>query len=1378
MRFRPAICFISLSLLLSSAAAQNIMPDPGFESTGIAGEAHSGKKAGYIRVGDKVHWRALDVPLKVEPFATYKVSGWVKATVSTGRLVALHGYAWNSFDWRFGCGVPIKKGTDWKHVETSFVSPDETFNFSPLAFYDAADSEAWIDDVVVEKVKPPVETMTPLTTKAALSNEEIQLLARYYVSIGKRPRLNDLLGRTTDRYTIADLYCLLAKTAPSDDERRRCLLKMIEYGAPAYANGFTRIEELLKTPEERTEVAKELVSSHPGSAASAWGYYVLAKCDFEESKKAGNTAAEKAMLEQALAAARRAAEDCPQKVSRFARFRENIAALTGRIEDALASVEERRKQLGSCEVTIEGTPLTAENYTIVIGRDASRSEQHAATELQKYIEKISGRVVPIKSDDDDIGTRMILVGNSSKLKELGLDIDFDDLGDEGFVMKTAGGNLVLAGGRKRGTLYSVYTFLEEYLGCGWFIPGPMCEVTPREGRFKIGKLDDRQKPSFEWRALSSVYDVEWQVKNKLDPTIRGSGAGEERGDPPVFHSYCHIFDRLIPPAKYFVPHPEYVSLVKGRRRWNGAQICTTNPDVIKICADQICQWMDEHPECRIFSICQDDGGGWCECEDCKALDTREGCVSDRLVVFFNAVARKVYEKHPDKLIYTLAYSAGIDPPLREKHIEKNIMVQICHIRYPCCHVHPIETCPKNAEYKAQVEAWAALAPILYVYDYRVDYNNYLMPYPNCYAIARDVPYYKKVGVKGIFYQGGGAALNHGMCHYLLAKLMWNHKADVKKLTDRFFERYFGRAAKPMKKYWKLLHDRVWNEDIHICLYTRPPEELFTADVLAKADEFFDEAEGAAENDLIRERVRLERLPLYWVKLYMYASGEGDRGGKVNISLDGDTLRLTREEPPDWRRDLARFIEIARKNKVTQIRENSSMGGKYIEGFVERVIGCRVHGDSEYRYLRGAEAHGGSGCIYVRGNRPGYHGGWQSHHSVVLAPDTKYKFSAWVKFNNIKDGEVSCLVLSGPARVAGPTITESCDWRLVETTFVTPDVTPLAGGVRPVVLKNEGEVWVDDVRIAPVEDPDRNIAPNPGFEASRGAEPVQWIHPSRRDFSWTEHPPISEFLQNPAGYVFKKSIYPAEHKVVTVENDKIALKLIPSLGGRIYEMVDKETGLNFTHTPDVLRSQGDWLEYGGYEEYSTNDFASPGWREPYECEVSRDGERLVARLSAKLPNGYSITRTIRITNGSKSIEIESVLKNDSDKSRRSRLRVHPILAVGGDGSGDLLYVTTAVNKAREVVLPEGKRHVAFERMDLPVGMWMLVDKKKNAALLNYFRPDEVEVCYFFRVPGVSCNLELWSRYANLAPGESLKVRHRYVLESDARKVLRKYGAGED
>src|SRR5208337_371587 len=82
-------------------------------------------------------------------------------------------------------------------------------------------------------------------------------------------------------------------------------------------------------------------------------------------------------------------------------------------------------------------------YSICVSEAASPSEKHAAEELQKFVEEISGARLPIVTDAEKLQGDLVLVGNSKPIQQLALGVPFERLGSEGFVLRTAGNRVVI-----------------------------------------------------------------------------------------------------------------------------------------------------------------------------------------------------------------------------------------------------------------------------------------------------------------------------------------------------------------------------------------------------------------------------------------------------------------------------------------------------------------------------------------------------------------------------------------------------------------------------------------------------------------------------------------------------------------------------------------------------------------------------------------------------------------------------------------------------------------------------------------------------------------------------------------------------------------------
>src|SRR5699024_4493255 len=127
--------------------------------------------------------------------------------------------------------------------------------------------------------------------------------------------------------------------------------------------------------------------------------------------------------------------------------------------------------------TARGAALTLADhgktqYTIVVAEDAIAAEKTAARQLQKYLQQVTGAAFAIKSAKDvdaDADAPWILIGAGRQVKKRLPDQNWDALGTEGIVIKTVGKDLILAGGRPRGTLYAVFQFLED-IGCRFWTP--------------------------------------------------------------------------------------------------------------------------------------------------------------------------------------------------------------------------------------------------------------------------------------------------------------------------------------------------------------------------------------------------------------------------------------------------------------------------------------------------------------------------------------------------------------------------------------------------------------------------------------------------------------------------------------------------------------------------------------------------------------------------------------------------------------------------------------------------------------------------------------------------------------------------------------------
>ncbi|MFP4250434.1 MAG: DUF4838 domain-containing protein, partial [Armatimonadota bacterium] len=315
---------------------------------------------------------------------------------------------------------------------------------------------------------------------------------------------------------------------------------------------------------------------------------------------------------------------------------------------------------GAQELTIVADGQS--DYQIVLGEGPTRVARMAADELQTWLAEATGVELPIATEADP-ALKHIFVGEAALPEDAGVDVAA--LEREAFAIRTLGEDLVLVGmddgihpeeipGTTKptqcGTMNAVYDFLEEQVGIRWYWHDELGTIVPDREELTIPALNYDEAPRFIYRTLPYGPQVDgeqvasgmWGRRNRLGKSTS------------TYHS--HAFFRHMPIDEYADEHPEYYALVDGRRvtRYylsrHGGQVCTTNPEVINIFAQSCIDYFEQHDGRTMCSVSPNDGSGFCECDECMALDPgtwpedsgRAGqpLMADRMMTFYNQIAEQ------------------------------------------------------------------------------------------------------------------------------------------------------------------------------------------------------------------------------------------------------------------------------------------------------------------------------------------------------------------------------------------------------------------------------------------------------------------------------------------------------------------------------------------------------------------------------------------------------------------------------------------------------------------------------------------------------------------------------------------------------------------
>ena len=132
-------------------------------------------------------------------------------------------------------------------------------------------------------------------------------------------------------------------------------------------------------------------------------------------------------------------------------------------------------------------------YSIVIDKDAPASEQYAACELQSWLREVGGVSLPIVGTDEGEQGKRLVVGYNSIVQEAFPEAQQQSASDDSFTWCSREGDILFWGGSERGTLYSVYDFLEDQLGVRWYSED--VTVAPKARKWSFSELCHHEAPA-------------------------------------------------------------------------------------------------------------------------------------------------------------------------------------------------------------------------------------------------------------------------------------------------------------------------------------------------------------------------------------------------------------------------------------------------------------------------------------------------------------------------------------------------------------------------------------------------------------------------------------------------------------------------------------------------------------------------------------------------------------------------------------------------------------------------------------------------------------------------------------------------------------------
>ncbi len=558
-------------------------------------------------------------------------------------------------------------------------------------------------------------------------------------------------------------------------------------------------------------------------------------------------------------------------------------------------------------------PYLSEYEHIICSSKAIKSEVYAASEFQRLFKEFTGKELSIEKTDSKNG-KNILIGAKTVVSS-GFLANTERLGEEGFNIDILKDKLSIYGGAPRGTLYGVYEFFEQYCGVRYLTYDHT--FYPEQGKnknFRIKGHNYSYVPpfAFRWSYYGETNQNPSFAAQLHTNTITGN---EELGGITGYKLVGHNVANLVPPSIYGKEHPEYYALVDGRRslemHGGGPQLCLTNPEVLEIVIKATLDAIEKNPDAKNFNVAQMDNGGYCTCDSCAAIDTREESHAGTMLSFVNAVAERIEKTHPEVFIGTYAYEYTRKPP-KTISARNNVLIQLCSIE--CCTFHAIDdsTCLLNQSFCDDMDIWKKKANNIFIWHYNTNFRAYQLPFPNLRSIGKSVEYFANNNGRGVFMQAAGDGLSAELSdlrNYVMSRCLWKPGRDSWEEAMEFCRLHYAESAQPIIDYLTYYHNLIDKENLHPLLFSTESSLFLNSETVEQIDKYFTNALTLAKSEEIRNRVEKASLCVYRAKLSIATMEMKYENGFCKPSLNGEDENL-----------LARYTELCMKYKVSKENE--------------------------------------------------------------------------------------------------------------------------------------------------------------------------------------------------------------------------------------------------------------------------------------------------------------------------------------------------------------------------------------------------------------------------------------------------------------------------
>ncbi len=471
-------------------------------------------------------------------------------------------------------------------------------------------------------------------------------------------------------------------------------------------------------------------------------------------------------------------------------------------------------------------------YVIVYPASCTSADSIAVEELQYRFQEATDIELVAYKDNQAIpaGKKIISIGDTTYAQST-LGVTGDSVGLEGYKISTNDQNIYIIGAGN-GVVGGTYKLLNKMFDYEFYKAGVIAGTdndaadiyTLNTGvtDLKFITINETQCPDIPYMPTNyhGLREEDYYRYTFNNEGTLVAGTSSDR-----WHNTFLALD----PATYQDAHADwYYTVTTGILWWkdtNVWQLCYTahgdedeRQAMISTAVDYYVALLQEYPTRSYVSFSMEDNTEWCNCSSCNAAASTYGANSGAMLIMASEIRTGIMNKLADDgdtrdiKVLTMIYRSCEDLPAVGSTFDADFIADVDAEGLEG--VVPIWATMDSKEHDtgwneagnetalAMLEQLDALFDEYWVWDYGVNFHDYLLPFNSFDTISEDFQTLRDSNVRLYLYQADHDAGNStgfgGLRTYLMSKLRWDADADVDELTVNYFNAVYGAGGESMK----------------------------------------------------------------------------------------------------------------------------------------------------------------------------------------------------------------------------------------------------------------------------------------------------------------------------------------------------------------------------------------------------------------------------------------------------------------------------------------------------------------------------------------------------------------------------------------------------